>query len=113
MFISPTQIRGFFMPTYEYACTACEHEFEAFHSITAEPISLCPECGEQKVERLISGGAGLIFKGSGFYITDYRSEGYKEAAKKDKEATSDKKSEKKKSETKKTSDAKSSDSKAA
>ena len=101
------------MPTYEYACNACGHEFEVFHSITAEPIRLCPECGEQKVERLISGGAGLIFKGSGFYITDYRSEGYKEAAKKDKEASSDKKSDKKKSETKKTSDAKSSDSKAA
>lgn len=101
------------MPTYEYACAACEHEFEAFHSITADPIRLCPECGEQKVERLISGGAGLIFKGSGFYITDYRSEGYKEAAKKDKEAAKEKKSDKKKSETKKTSESKSSDSKAA
>ena len=54
------------MPTYEYACTECEYEFEAFHSITAEPIRLCPECGEQKVERLISGGAGLIFKGRVF-----------------------------------------------
>jgi putative FmdB family regulatory protein len=101
------------MPTYEYACTACGHEFEAFHSITAAPIRLCPKCGEQKVERLISGGAGLIFKGSGFYITDYRSEGYKEAAKKDKEASKEKKSDKKKSETKKTSESKSSDSKAA
>ena len=101
------------MPTYEYACTACEHEFEAFHSITSDPIRLCPECGEQKVERLISGGAGLIFKGSGFYITDYRSEGYKEAAKKDKEAASDRKSDKKKSETKKTSESKSSGTKAA
>ena len=101
------------MPTYEYACTACEHEFEAFHSITAEPIRQCPECNEQKVERLISGGAGLIFKGSGFYITDYRSEGYKEAAKKDKEAASGKKSDKKKSETKETSKSTSSDSKAA
>ena len=101
------------MPTYEYACTACEYEFEAFHSITADPIRLCPECGEQKVERLISGGAGLIFKGSGFYITDYRSDGYKEAAKKDKEASKEKKSDKKKSETKKTSESKSSDTKAA
>ena len=106
------------MPTYEYACTACEHEFEAFHSITADPIRLCPECGEQKVERLISGGAGLIFKGSGFYITDYRSDGYKEAAKKDKEASKEKKSDGKKSggkksETKKTSESKSSDTKAA
>ena len=101
------------MPTYEYACTACDHEFEAFHSITADPIRLCPECGEEKVERLISGGAGLIFEGSGFYITDYRSEGYKEAAKKDKEVASGKKSDEKKSETKKTSESKSSDPKAA
>ena len=77
------------------------------------PFACVPNAGEQKVERLISGGAGLIFKGSGFYITDYRSEGYKEAAKKDKEAASGKKSDKKKSETKKTSDAKSSDTKAA
>ena len=80
------------MPTYEYACTACEYEFEAFHAITADPIRQCPECGEREVERLISGGAGLIFKGSGFYITDYRSDGYKEAAKKDKEAERGKKS---------------------
>ncbi len=101
------------MPTYEYACTACEHEFEAFHAITADPIRICPECGEREVERLISGGAGLIFRGSGFYITDYRSEGYKEAAKKDKEAESGKKSDAKKSKSKKTPDAKSSDPKAA
>ncbi len=101
------------MPTYEYACTACEYEFEAFHAITADPIRQCPECGEREVERLISGGAGLIFKGSGFYITDYRSDGYKEAAKKDKEAERGKKSDDKKSKSKKTSDAKSSDTKAA
>ena len=101
------------MPTYEYACTACSHEFEAFQPITADPIRVCPECDEEKVERLISGGAGLIFKGSGFYITDYRSDGYKEAAKKDKEAASGKKSDGKKSESKKTSNAKSSDPKAA
>ncbi len=74
----------FVMPTYEYACTDCSHEFEAFQSITAKPIRKCPECGKRKVERLISGGAGLLFKGSGFYITDYRSDSYKEAAKKPK-----------------------------
>ena len=69
------------MPTYEYKCTACGHAFERFQSITAEPIKRCPECGKAKVKRLIGTGAGLIFKGSGFYITDYRDAGYKEKAK--------------------------------
>lgn len=69
------------MPTYDYRCRACEHTFERFQSITAKPVRRCPECGKNQVERLISGGAGLIFKGSGFYITDYRSEGYKQSAK--------------------------------
>jgi len=67
------------MPTYQYRCTKCNHEFEEFQSISAEPLDKCPECGG-KPERLISGGAGLLFKGSGFYITDYRSDGYKKAA---------------------------------
>lgn len=93
------------MPTYEYACPECEHQFEAFQSITAKPIRKCPECGKRKVERLISGGAGLLFKGSGFYITDYRSDSYKSAAKKDSESsgskTESKKSDSKKSDTKK------------
>jgi len=89
------------MPTYEYACAECDHEFEAFQSITAKPIRKCPECGKRKVERLISGGAGLLFKGSGFYITDYRSDGYKEAAKKDSESSSGSKTESKKSDSKK------------
>jgi putative FmdB family regulatory protein len=78
------------MPTYEYVCEKCGHQFEKFQSISAKPLSVCPEnlCsqkrwGKGKVKRAISGGAGLIFKGSGFYITDYRSEKYKEAAKKD------------------------------
>lgn len=71
------------MPTYEYKCEACGHGFERFQSITAAPIKKCPECGKNKVRRLIGTGAGLIFKGSGFYITDYRSEGYKDAAKSD------------------------------
>ena len=60
------------MPTYEYKCMGCGHEFEAFQSISEDPIKICPSCGEAKVKRLISAGAGLIFKGSGFYITDYK-----------------------------------------
>src|SRR5205823_5733834 len=70
-----------FMPTYEYACEACGHRFEEFQSIKAKPLTTCPVCGKKKVKRLISQGAGFIFKGSGFYVTDYRSEGYKAAAK--------------------------------
>jgi len=71
------------MPTYEYQCGACGHRFERFQSIKAAPVRKCPECGKNKVKRLLSTGAGLIFKGSGFYTTDYRSSSYKEAAKKD------------------------------
>jgi len=59
------------MPTYEYACSKCGHRFEEFQSIRAEPIHECPECAG-RVERLINGGIGLIFKGSGFYLTDYK-----------------------------------------
>ena len=69
------------MPTYDYKCTFCGHQFEVFQSISAEPLSECPVCGG-KVERLIGGGNGLIFKGSGFYITDYKKE-KKESTKKD------------------------------
>src|SRR3954453_1681264 len=69
------------MPTYEYQCDACGKKFEKFQSIKSGPIRKCPNCGKSKVRRLISTGAGLIFKGSGFYITDYRSESYKEKAK--------------------------------
>jgi putative FmdB family regulatory protein len=77
------------MPTYEYVCEKCGHEFEAFQSISANPLKQCPEdlCAQKKwgrgrVKKQISSGAGLLFKGSGFYITDYRSENYKQAAKK-------------------------------
>lgn len=76
------------MPTYEYKCQACEHQFEKFQSITADPIKECPACGKKKVKRLIGTGGGIIFKGSGFYITDYRSDGYKSAAKSDGGSTS-------------------------
>jgi putative FmdB family regulatory protein len=69
------------MPTYEYKCDACGEEFEKFQSIMAPPIKTCPKCHKNKVRRLISAGAGIVFKGSGFYITDYRSEAYKEKAK--------------------------------
>jgi putative FmdB family regulatory protein len=71
------------MPTYEYACSACGHQFEEFQSIKSKPLTTCPSCKNKKVKRLISAGAGFIFKGSGFYITDYRSESYKAAAKSD------------------------------
>ena len=71
------------MPTYDYKCNACDHTFEEFQSITAKPIKKCPECGKMRVKRLIGTGAGVIFKGSGFYETDYRSDGYKKAAKAD------------------------------
>ena len=71
------------MPTYEYECSACGHAFERFQPITAAPVKRCPECNKPKVKRLISAGAGIVFKGSGFYITDYRSESYKNQAKGD------------------------------
>ena len=68
------------MPTYDYSCDACNHAFEVFESITAEPQKKCPKCKKSKLRRLFGGGAGLIFKGSGFYQTDYRSDSYKKAA---------------------------------
>ena len=71
------------MPTYEYKCSACGHTFERFQPMSAEPVKRCPQCGKAKVKRLIGTGAGLIFKGSGFYITDHRDAGYKEKAKAD------------------------------
>lgn len=68
------------MPTYDYVCDACDHRFELFQSITAEPERNCPECGRSKLRRLIGPGAAILFKGSGFYKTDYRSESYKKKA---------------------------------
>jgi len=83
------------MPTYEYLCTKCEHEFDVFQSIKDKPLTTCPKdlCvqkrwGKGKVKKKIGAGAGLIFKGSGFYITDYRSDSYKEGAKKESGSTS-------------------------
>ena len=60
------------MPTYEYVCTQCDHEMEAFQSMKDEPLKKCPACKKPKLKRKVGGGAGLIFKGSGFYITDYK-----------------------------------------
>jgi putative FmdB family regulatory protein len=83
------------MPTYEYVCSKCEHHFEKVQRITDDALKICPKefCprkpwGKGKISRAISTGGGLIFKGSGFYTTDYRSESYKEAAKKDATASS-------------------------
>ena len=70
------------MPTYEYECNKCQKTHEIFHSITAKPIKKCPRCGGP-LKRLISQGSGFLFKGSGFYITDYRSKSYRDAKKKD------------------------------
>ncbi len=83
------------MPTYEYVCRACRHEFERFQPITSSPVRTCPKCGRKRVERKIGIGAAVLFKGGGFYETDYRSESYRkteEAEKKETEKASEKKS---------------------
>lgn len=72
------------MPTYDYRCDACGHDFEMFQQITEDPIKKCPECRKPKLRRLFGTGAALMFKGSGFYQTDYRSDSYKKAAAADK-----------------------------
>ena len=86
------------MPTYEYACQKCGHQFEIFQSMKDKPLEVCAkdQCklkkwGKGRVKKLLGTGAGLIFKGSGFYITDYRSEGYKQAAKKESGAANESK----------------------
>jgi putative FmdB family regulatory protein len=76
------------MPTYDYICDGCKHEFEAFESIKADPQTVCPECTEARLRRKIGAGAAILFKGSGFYQTDYRSESYKKRAEADKPADS-------------------------
>lgn len=97
------------MPTYEYVCRACRHEFERFQPITSSPVRTCPKCGRKRVERKIGIGAAVLFKGGGFYETDYRSESYRkteEAEKKESEKVSEKASEKKPAESAKTTDSK-------
>ena len=88
------------MPTYDYICENCGCEFESFQSITASPLRKCRKCGKMGLKRLIGSDAGVIFKGSGFYQTDYRSESYKKEHKKD--TSSGTKSEGKKTESKDT-----------
>jgi putative FmdB family regulatory protein len=84
------------MPTYEYKCGNCDHLMEAFQSITASPKKKCPECGKLKLKRLMGIGSGVIFKGNGFYETDYRSDSYKKAAESEKKSTSETKTDGKK-----------------
>lgn len=78
------------MPTYDYECDACGHEFELFQSIMEPVQKKCPKCGKLKLRRLFGTGAAVVFKGSGFYQTDYRSESYKKGAEKDKPASESK-----------------------
>jgi len=76
------------MPTYEYQCDACDHNFDEFQSMSDKPLKKCPKCGKPKLRRVFGTGAAILFKGSGFYETDYRSESYKQAAKADQDASS-------------------------
>jgi putative FmdB family regulatory protein len=75
------------MPTYDYECPKCQHTWELFQPITAKPVKKCPECGKQSARRVIGPGAAILFKGSGFYLTDYRSDSYKKAAEADKKSS--------------------------
>jgi len=77
------------MPTYDYECTACDHQFELFQGINDAVKRKCPECGRLKLRRLIGPGAAIVFKGSGFYQTDYRSESYKKGAAAEKKSSTD------------------------
>ncbi|MEK0425246.1 MAG: hypothetical protein RJB11_1337 [Planctomycetota bacterium] len=95
------------MPTYDYECDACGHRFELFQSISADPEKKCPECKKLKLRRLIGTGAAVVFKGSGFYQTDYRSDSYKKSAAADSSpssSSSEKASSEKSSSEKSTSD---------
>lgn len=75
------------MPTYDYECSKCKHTWELFQPITAKPVKKCPGCGKQSARRVIGPGAAILFKGSGFYLTDYRSDSYKKAAEADKKSS--------------------------
>lgn len=94
------------MPTYDYRCKACDHRFEIMQRMSADPLTICPEC-QGEVKRLIGAGAGFLFKGSGFYITDNRSDNYKKGAAKEKSAAKDKTAAKDKSAPAKKADSKS------
>ena len=85
------------MPTYDYVCDACDHQFELFQSITEKNKRKCPKCGRLKLRRLFGTGAAIVFKGSGFYQTDYRSESYRKGAEADRKAKSESKSDSKSS----------------
>jgi len=97
------------MPTYDYECENCDHEWEVFHSMKQKPIRKCPECGKLKAKRVIGAGGGIIFKGSGFYETDYRSESYKKAADADKKSQTAKSTESKSESKSSSTESKSSD----
>jgi putative FmdB family regulatory protein len=90
------------MPTYDYQCDNCDHKFELFQPITEAVKRKCPECGKFKLRRLFGTGAAIVFKGSGFYETDYRSESYKKGAEAEKKARENKSSDKSESSKKKT-----------
>lgn len=97
------------MPTYEYICGDCGYEFERFQSITAGALRKCPDCGKSTLKRLVGTGSGIIFKGSGFYQTDYRSQSYKDGEKSEKKAAETDKSTTKKETADKSKDSKSTD----
>ena len=99
------------MPTYDYECDACGHEFELFQGINDPVKRKCPECGKLKLRRLFGTGAAIVFKGSGFYQTDYRSDSYKKGAEQDKKSKSDSSSSDSSSSDSSSSDSKSSQSK--
>lgn len=88
------------MPTYDYVCSQCGHELEIFHSMSDAPKRKCPACGKNKLQRRIGAGAGILFKGTGFYQTDYRSASYEASAKGERDESSSTKSDAKPAETK-------------
>ena len=95
------------MPTYDYECDACDHKFELFQSIMADPEKKCPKCKKMKLRRLIGTGAAVVFKGTGFYQTDYRSDSYKKSAASDSKNSSESKTDSKGSESESKSETKS------